>query len=403
MKRKFNLMMPAALAFSVFAFLISGAGIAQQLQTAATQQPKVFGQWQPPNSRNGATAPDPTRDQFRQLFPSDSNRRAPFQLTDQQPANNYPLPQQPAPLVNEPTNARPLKPSGAGNFLQGTFLQPAKPGGEFARVNHHEVQTAAATLPLPNPDRLTAWPSAAPQLDRTASLGPESSITSVVDSMQSSGKELWGQLKSEGGGWSQKITSFFSGGDGGRFKKVFGSLALVVGGYLAFVLLMRKFNFTGNHGIPSEVIEVIGNAPFGPRKNLQLVRLGSKLLLLMNSPEGTHPVGEITDPQEVEYLISLCNGKGTKANRSIRSVVNQLSGSTASAAPFVSRLNERSGRNEERSGRNERSNRNPERSSGRTLHPTNPFPTETTFSTNQLVQALESIRNTNRPGTVFEA
>jgi len=347
---------------------------------------------------------------YRTLFPAASAPAKPvaaapaqrsFQLTGQPPAaevaNRYPLPQQPAPL-DRPTSARPLKPSGANNFLQGTFLQPAKPGSELAQVNHHEAQTAEAVLPLPNPDRLAAWPSTAPQLDRSALLDSESSLTSMVDSMQSNGKELWNRIQPESG-WSEKISSFFGGGESGRFKKVFGSLAVVVGGYLGFVLLMRKFNFTGNRSIPSEVIEVIGNAPFGPRKNLQLVRLGSKLLLLMNSPEGTHPVGEITDPEEVDYLISLCNGRGTKATRSVMSVVNQLSGSSDSGS--TSNIGRSAGRSTARN--TERSHRSSDRRPERTVHPTNPFPTETTFSTNQLVQALESIRNTNRPGTVFEA
>ena len=196
----------------------------------------------------------------------------------------------------------------------------------------------------------------------------------MVDSMQSGGKNLWSQFQSNGG-WGEKIAGFFAGGNS-QYGKVFGSLALIIGGYLGFVALLRKFNFSGNRSIPSEVIEVVGNAPFGPRKNLQLVRLGSKLLLLMNSPEGTHPVGEITDPEEVEYLISLCNGRGTRANGSVMSAVKQLNQRAAT----------------------------PARMPGRTLHPTSPLPAETTFSASQLVQALESLKkSSNRSGTVFEA
>jgi flagellar biogenesis protein FliO len=94
-------------------------------------------------------------------------------------------------------------------------------------------------------------------------------------------------------------------------RRMLGSLALVVGGYLALVVVLRKFNGGGQKGIPAEVVSVLGNLPYGHKQNLRLVRLGSKLVLLLNGPEGTHPIGEITDPGEVEYLAALCQGKRT--------------------------------------------------------------------------------------------
>ena len=109
-------------------------------------------------------------------------------------------------------------------------------------------------------------------------------------------------------GFIGQIQSLFGSSEIG---KMLGSLALVLGLYFAFVWVMRKINPGGNHGLPPEVISVIGQVPFGPRRNLQLVRLGSKLLLLMNSPEGTQPIGEINDALEVEYLTSLCPGKNS--------------------------------------------------------------------------------------------
>ena len=112
---------------------------------------------------------------------------------------------------------------------------------------------------------------------------------------------------------SQSASSWFGGlkkqAHDVQLPKVIGSLAIVLGGYLGFVWLTRKMGGNANHGLPQEVVEVLGHTPFGAKKTLQLVRLGSKLLLLMNSPEGTQSIGEITDPHEVEYLISLCGGK----------------------------------------------------------------------------------------------
>ena len=110
----------------------------------------------------------------------------------------------------------------------------------------------------------------------------------------------------EPGSWISGVEQQFADVD---FVRVLGSLAIVLGGYFGFVWFTRKLNPSSSQGLPKEVVEVLGQTPFGPKKTLQLVRLGSKLLLLMNGSEGTQSVGEITDPHEVEYLASLCGGK----------------------------------------------------------------------------------------------
>lgn len=109
--------------------------------------------------------------------------------------------------------------------------------------------------------------------------------------------------------WLSNIQSQASNLD---LPRVFGSLAIVLAGYFVFVWLSRQMTGSfGDGGLPREVVEVLGQTPFGTKKNLQLVRLGSKLLLLINSTDGTQAIGEITDPHEVEYLIGLCGGKRT--------------------------------------------------------------------------------------------
>ncbi|QEG24177.1 FliO/MopB family protein [Mariniblastus fucicola] len=373
MKRKPQFFSPTALSLCVFVFGVTLANCnAQNLQTSSANQTQFYGQWSPPAETQQEVTPDPTKDRFRELFPPTK-----LQPIADRSASRYPLPQKPAPMVESLPKARPLQPISQNNFLQGSFSQEPSPGGDFARVNHHEASTAEAVMPLPKTNSNADWPPISESLDANQMVDgikqeSETALSGIVGSMQTSGKDFWSQFQANGG-WGEKIASVFSGGDD-RFRKVFGSLAVVIGGYLAFVWLMRKFNLSNNRGIPSEVIEVIGNAPFGPRKNLQLVRLGSKLLLLMSGPEGTHPVGEITDAAEVDYLISLCNGKGTKATRSVMSAVKKIGrGVAESSAP------------------------------GRTLHPTSPGPSEKTFSASQLVQALESIQGSSRSNTVFEA
>jgi len=410
MKRKLKILLPT---FSLCVFVVvatASVGEAQNLQTSDANQTQVYGQWvQPSNTNtNNQTELDPVKDRFRELFPPTklqpishriTNRTVPNRATtrpddrtpdnrtpDDRTANRYPLSQQPAPMAETLPKARPLQPISQSNFIQGRFSQEPNPGGDFARVNHHEASTAEGVMPLPRSSENSDW-SIAPKIDSRAKPAPSptwidqpiesnqtsSELQNIVGSVQSTGKDIWSQFQTNGG-WGEKIAGFFGGGDD-RIKRVFGSLAVVIGGYLAFVWLMRKFNLSSNRGIPSEVIEVIGNAPFGPRKNLQLVRLGSKLLLLMSGPEGTHPVGEITDAEEVDYLISLCNGKATRATGSVMSAIGKMS----------------------------RRNSTPQQTPGRTVHPSSPAPTEAKFSAAQLVQALETIQGSHRNNTVFEA
>ena len=88
--------------------------------------------------------------------------------------------------------------------------------------------------------------------------------------------------------------------------RVFGSLAIVLGGYFGLVWFTRRFSGTGSGQLPKDVVEVLGQTPFKPGSHLQLIRLGNKLLLLLNSNEGTQTIGEISDPDEVAALCEQC-------------------------------------------------------------------------------------------------
>ncbi len=98
-----------------------------------------------------------------------------------------------------------------------------------------------------------------------------------------------------------------------NITKMLSSLAIVLGGYFAFVWIVRKLNPGANSQLPPDVVQVLGQTPFGQRQTLQVVRLGSKLVLLLNGAEGTFPMGEITDPSEVHRLTAMCNHRGGRS------------------------------------------------------------------------------------------
>ncbi len=118
-----------------------------------------------------------------------------------------------------------------------------------------------------------------------------------------------------------------------------GSLAIVLGLYLGFVWLVKAFGSRANRAVPREVVDVLGYVPIGPKQRMQVIRLGSKLLLVVQNENGMQTVGEITDPNEADYLTALCQGKpvpryerpaprtprtdGVRSNN-LRSILNQL-------------------------------------------------------------------------------
>ena len=177
------------------------------------------------------------------------------------------------------------------------------------------IRTANFEAPVPD---LATGPSITDRID-----GAAATFSKWKDMAGEKASSFFSSAKQEGG-WLRKIQTFIGTSD---VKRMIGSLALVLGLYFAFVWVMRKLNFGGSSGLPSDVVEVLGQVPFGARRSLQLVRLGSKVLLLLNSPEGTQPLGEISDPTEVAHLVSLVQGK--------RKSRSQLPAAVQQAAQFA--------------------------------------------------------------------
>ena len=189
----------------------------------------------------------------------------------------------------------------------------------FEQANGQNQFQAQYNAPVPSAGNFPAHPTFDPNVQPAESLlrsqpevdlqhasheeTPEAILGSagqMFSSISSSVKTKW-----EDGQWKDKVGSYLQNFDAAR---MIGSLALVLGGYFGLVWVSRHFG-GGNGKVPKEVLEVLGQTPFGPKKHLQIVRLGSKLLLLINGPEGIHPIGEITDPEEVAHLASLCQGR----------------------------------------------------------------------------------------------
>lgn len=197
--------------------------------------------------------------------------------------------------------------------------------------------TPSAGMPAGSPAASTGWQLEAPRLpateragepvappDRVAHAGFNAPIPAIPDWNDPTpvAATAASQPSATSTGWLailQQVRGWFGNWKGtlGKvdIRKVFGSLAIVLGGYFGLVWILRLLGGGRWGGLPREVVEVLGNAPFGPRKNLQLVRLGPKLLLLLHGPEGTRTIGEIDDPSEVAHLSQLCAGRPSSRPR----------------------------------------------------------------------------------------
>ncbi len=84
------------------------------------------------------------------------------------------------------------------------------------------------------------------------------------------------------------------------------SLAVVFLGYFLLRLFGGRRSVRRPGQLPRQVVELIGFVPLGQRQQLQLVRLGSKLVLVAVSANGAEPLAEVTDPVEVDQILTAC-------------------------------------------------------------------------------------------------
>lgn len=83
------------------------------------------------------------------------------------------------------------------------------------------------------------------------------------------------------------------------------SLFVVVGLFLIFAWVGKKNMKPNNGRLSKEIIQVLGKSQLSGKQQLELVRVGQKLLLLCVTPSGVETLTEITEPGEVERLLTI--------------------------------------------------------------------------------------------------
>jgi len=87
---------------------------------------------------------------------------------------------------------------------------------------------------------------------------------------------------------------------------MFASLAAVLGLFVAVTWFLKRGTPAGMLNLPKDAFEVYGRAPLNARQQVQLVRLGQRLLWVAVSTNGVQTLTEVTDPLEVERLSKAC-------------------------------------------------------------------------------------------------
>ncbi len=124
------------------------------------------------------------------------------------------------------------------------------------------------------------------------------------------------------------------------FLKVVGGLSLVLAIFYALTVFAKRNGGNISGKVPDEVIQVLGQVPLDQRRRLQLVRLGSKILLLSVTTSSVETVGEIDDPVEVEHVISIMQrGRAVEDFQNFRRITNQIRQQRRAQRMYPSQIN----------------------------------------------------------------
>jgi flagellar biogenesis protein FliO len=84
------------------------------------------------------------------------------------------------------------------------------------------------------------------------------------------------------------------------------SLCVVLTLFFGLAWLTRRGLPKGMGKLPGEVIEVLGKAPLVKGQELQLIRVGSRLVLICVTPHGAETLTEIVERTEVDRISAIC-------------------------------------------------------------------------------------------------
>ena len=106
-----------------------------------------------------------------------------------------------------------------------------------------------------------------------------------------------------------------------------GSLCIVLGAFFLLAILLRKVSPQGNRPLPKEAFECLGRYFLTQKHQVQVLRLGNRIVLVSVMPDGVSTLAEITDPDETVAFLGLCRRlDANSASEVFRKTVASMSG-----------------------------------------------------------------------------
>ena len=133
----------------------------------------------------------------------------------------------------------------------------------------------------------------------------ENAPNKVLDKFLSSTKQAEAteeEEESQEGGWKNKLTKQ----ELTPVLSVAGSLLIVVAAFFILAILFRKVAPQGNRPLPKEAFESLGRYYLTQKHQLQVLRVGNRIVLVSIMSDGVSTLAEITDPDEVVSFLGLC-------------------------------------------------------------------------------------------------
>ena len=121
-------------------------------------------------------------------------------------------------------------------------------------------------------------------------------------SRKSAGEEFTGEDEGNIGGWTNKLAK----PELTPLLSVGGSLLIVLAAFFLLAVLLRKISPQGNRPLPKEAFECIGRYFLTQKHQVQVLRMGNRIVLVSVMPDGVSTLAEITDPDEAVAFLGLC-------------------------------------------------------------------------------------------------
>ena len=105
-----------------------------------------------------------------------------------------------------------------------------------------------------------------------------------------------------------------------------GSLLIVIAAFFLLAILLRKVSPKGNRPLPREAFECLGRYFLTQKHQLQVLRLGNRIVLVSVMPDGVSTLAEITDPDEAVTFLGLVRRlDSNSATEMFRNTVSRMS------------------------------------------------------------------------------